>query len=248
MTQTGTWTPYAGSQALVLAVVLFIIAGVFICLGTRLHRPVGTQRPARAVSILLLLIWVLAIATFLWAIGAVGIALVQQRGNLTAAPNPISPITDLSAIFTFAVIAYIARDHGLKTAMGSGIVGAMAAPMIFELPFDLIVMWRISYMPTPVIEYTLLYFLPLFLVEISTISLLTLSPITKLSRYTLFSLAAMFLGFAVWACFGFSDPSSPIPIALNAVSKILSFITAITFFLPPARSTTNDVDASAANS
>ncbi len=235
MPQTGTWAPYTGSDALLLAAVLLIIAGALTYSGTRLHHPVGTQRPGTALGILLILIWVLTLLTFLFAVGAIAIAQNQQRGALAAAPNPISPITDLSAIFTFAVITYVTREHGLKTALGSGIVGAMAAPMIFELPFDLIVMSRISYMPTPSLEYTLLFFLPLFLIEFSTFSLLTLSPITKLSRYTLFSLAAMFLVLAVWAYFGFSPPASPLPIAFNAISKILSFVAAITLFLPQNR-------------
>jgi hypothetical protein len=58
------------------------------------------------------------------------------------------------------------------------------------------------------------------------------APLTKMSKYTLFSLAAMFLVFAIWALFGFSYPSYPIPFALNAVSKILSFVAAVTLFLP----------------
>ena len=78
----------------------------------------------------------------------------------------------------------------------------------------------------------LLFFLPLFLVEIISFMMLTLSPLTHLSRYTLYALGAMFLVFAVWALFGFSYPSSAVPIALNALSKILSFVVAITLFLP----------------
>jgi hypothetical protein len=42
----------------------------------------------------------------------------------------------------------------------------------------------------------------------------------------------MFLVFAIWAAFGFSYPSTPIPIALNAISKVLCFVAAITLFLP----------------
>lgn len=235
MPQTGTWTPYAGSDALVLAAVLLIIAGALTYWGIRLNHPVRTQRPGTALSILLVLIWVLALATLVIAVGALALAQVQQRGRLTAAPNPITPVTYLSALVAFAVITYVNRDHGMRIALGGAIVGSMAGPMIFELPFDLIVMWRISYLPAPVIEYMLLFFLPLFLVEISTFSLLTLSPLTKLSKYTLFSLAGMFFVFAIWACFGFSDPSSPIPIAFNVVSKILSFVAAVTLFVPEKR-------------
>ena len=74
--------------------------------------------------------------------------------------------------------------------------------MIFELPFDLIVMHRIF--PPMSEQFTLLFFLPLFLVEISSLSLLTLLPRARVSKFTLFSLTAMFFIFAVWALFGFS--------------------------------------------
>jgi hypothetical protein len=85
--------------------------------------------------------------------------------------------------------------------------------MIFELPFDLIVMWR-TYPPAPAVPFTLLFFLPLFLVEVSSFAMLTLSPVMKLSRSTLFLLAGIFLIFAVCALFGFAYPGSPIPVAL----------------------------------
>jgi hypothetical protein len=68
-------------------------------------------------------------------------------------------------------------------------------------------------------------------VELSTMSFLTFSPLTRLSRYTLFSLAGFFVAFAVWAAFGFSYPSDPLNTAFNDISKVLSFVTAITFFL-----------------
>jgi hypothetical protein len=104
--------------------------------------------------------------------------------------------------------------------------------MIFELPFDLIVMWR-TYPPIPPSPtlFRLLFFLPLFLVELSTFSLLALSPLTKLTKYTLFSLAGVFFVFAVWALLGFTYPAEPISYALNGASKVLSFVTAVTFFL-----------------
>jgi hypothetical protein len=43
--------------------------------------------------------------------------------------------------------------------------------------------------------------------------------------------------FAVWALFGFQFPGTPVPIALNAVAKLLAFAAALTLFPPrPARS------------
>ena len=62
--------------------------------------------------------------------------------------------------------------------------------------------------------------------------MLSFSTATKLSRYTLFSLAGMFFVFAIWALVGFGYPSTPILIALNGISKVLAFATSVTLFLP----------------
>jgi hypothetical protein len=77
-----------------------------------------------------------------------------------------------------------------------GVIAAMAAPMIFELPFDLIVMAR-TYPPVPPdpVLYRTLFFAPLFLVELTTLSLLAVSPLVKLSRPAFFCLALMLLVF-----------------------------------------------------
>jgi hypothetical protein len=230
MDQNGsTWNSFAGGDALLLAATLFIISGILAYLGTRSRHALSVERPGRAISIGLVGIWVLAFSSWVVAISIYITTLFQQVGEFTSPANPITPITVLSGFVTFIIIAFLARGHGLKTALGSAIVGTIVAPMIFELPFDLIVMWR-TYPPAPTALFTLLFFLPLFLVEIISFMLLTLSPLMKITRFTLFSLAAMFLVFAIWALFGFSYPSSPIPIALNAIAKVLSFVAAITLF------------------
>ena len=77
-----------------------------------------------------------------------------------------------------------------------------------------------------------LFFAPLFLIEITTLSLLTLSPMVKLPKATFFSFAAMLAVFAVWSLSGFGYPSAPLPYALNVLSKILAFVTALSLFLP----------------
>jgi hypothetical protein len=221
-----------GTDALFLALALLAIGMLLAYSGTRFTRAVGIKRPGKAVSIFLLGIWVLSLATFLIAVTTYGLQLYQLHMIHALPTNPISPITLLSGIATFVIIAYLTRSYGLKLALGSALVGTAAAPMIFELPFDLIVMGRTypALPPAPTL-FRLLFFLPLFLVELSTFSLLTLSPLTKLSKYTMFSLAGMFFVFAVWAFFGFSYPSNPISVALNGLSKIISFVTAISLFL-----------------
>jgi hypothetical protein len=80
--------------------------------------------------------------------------------------------------------------------------------------------------------YRALFFVPLILVELTTLSLLTLTPMVRLVRPACFWLALMLLVFAVWALAGFGYPSAPVPIALNVVSKLLAFVTALSLFVP----------------
>ena len=77
--------------------------------------------------------------------------------------------------------------------------------------------------PYPVL-YRALFFLPLFLAELATVSLLSLVPSFRITRGALFSLAAMLAVFAVWAALGFAYPNQPLPLALNIVSKLLCFV------------------------
>jgi hypothetical protein len=172
------------------------------------------------------------------AIIVYALALVKQVGHITSVVDPITPITDISALVSFVfigVLAYFANRSGFWAAIGAAIVGTIAAPMIFELPFDLIVMWH-TYPPAPAALFTPLFFFPLFLVEISSFAMLMVSPVMKLSRYSLFLLAGMFLIFAVWALFGFAYPLAPLPFAMNVISKILAFATAVSLFLPQGNS------------
>jgi hypothetical protein len=235
MTHSGSWSSYVGSSSIILAVVLLIVTGVLIYCAIRLHHPIEVKRPGKFLGVTLVVIWLLAVITFLVAASIYVLALAQQVGHLTAPVNPITPVTMASGAVGFFVIVYLAQQSGSLVAAGSAIVGTIAAPMIFELPFDLIVMWR-TYPPTPAIPFTLLFFLPLFLVEVSSFAMLMLSPAMKLSRATLFLLAGMFLIFAVWAVSGFAYPAAPLPVALNVISKILAFATAVSLFLPPEKS------------
>jgi hypothetical protein len=239
MPQYGTWVSYGGTARLGLAVVLLAVAAGLAYAGTRLPVPGraadpsrAAASPGRAAAIFMILTWVLAIAAFLVCV----FVYVQQErlGHVAQAPpaNPITLVTFIATGATFTIIL-ISSQHGAWARLTSAAVGALAAPMIFELPFDLIVMARTSppIPPDPAV-YRALFFLPLFLIEITTLSLLTLSPMVKLSRATFFSCALMFIVFAVWGLFGFAYPSAPIPIALNMLSKILAFVTALSLFLP----------------
>ena len=72
----------------------------------------------------------------------------------------------------------------------------------------------------------------LLLVQITTLLLLRLSPMVRLTRATFFSFALMLGVWAAWALAGFGYPSAPLPIALNIASKLLAFVTAFTLFAP----------------
>ncbi len=231
MTRTANWSPYIGSGSTILAVVLLIIAGLLIFLAVRLPHPIAVKRPGWSVGALIVLIWVLSTATFLVALTAYGKALVQQEGHVTGPTNPITPVTFTSGLLAFVAISALTRQSGFRVAVGSAIVGSIAAPMIFEFPCDLIVMGR-TYPPSPAALYTPLFFFPLFLIEISSFAMLMLSPLVTLSRTPLFLLAGMFLVFAVWALFGFAYPSAPLPTALNMLAKVLAFAAAVSLFLP----------------
>ena len=213
-----------GLGAIFLAVTLLAIGVILAYFGMRLNSVVRIQRPARVVSVFTVLTWGLSLGTLLVFYGLM--SELGQRRQTVQPPNPITPITILCGIFSFIIIAYLSRAHGPKIALGSAFVGTAAAPMIFELPFDLIVIGRAN---APLFV-ALLFFLPLFLVEVSTMSLLLLSPLTNLSKTTMVSQSGMFVVFAVWALFGFSYPSNPLSFTLNSISKVLSFITAITLF------------------
>ena len=232
MTIHGTWVSYSGTAEIVLAVVLVAAAAAVACAGIRLPLPARPPRPGRAAKIMMLAIWVSAIAALLVCSAAY---LVQaSRKGLPTAPRttPITPITLTGAGVLFLVIALAQKARGWRVALGSAVIGAAAGPMIFELPFDLIIMAR-TY---PVIDaalFRLLLFGPLILVGITTLALLSLSPAVRLQRATLWCLAGMLAVFAVWSLlFGFRYPSAPGPITLNALSKILALVTALTLFLP----------------
>lgn len=235
MTQYGTWTPYAGAEAIRLAVAMFVIAAGLAFFAVRLRGPLKPPKTGCFAGVLLVVIWLIAIGTF----GLNGTvyfeALVKAVGEFTPPPSPISPVTALAGLIGFIAILVLGWRSGWKAALSSAIVGMLAAPMIFELPFDLIVMGRIyPAPPTPVTRYTLLYFLPLFLISLTSFALLTVSPLLRLSRYTLFCLAGLFLVFAIWALFGFAYPSQPITFILNATGKVFAFAAAVSLFIPPS--------------
>jgi len=224
------WVSYDRSEAIVLAVVLILVAGGFAYAGKRLRAPLRVTRPGGAVATFMIAIWLLALYTVIVATFVYGLHLKQAYPSFVA-PR-VRAGTFVDALVTFFVILYLARRWGWKVALASAVIGTAAAPMIFEFPFDLIVMTRTNPpIPTHPMLYRQLFFLPLFLVELSTLSLLTFLPSMRVTAYACYAVAGMFVVFAVWAAFRFAFPSELLPLVLNVISKILCFVAAIMLFV-----------------
>jgi hypothetical protein len=233
VTQSGTWVGYAGTARIVLALVLVAAAVGVAYAGARLRLPFRPAQPGRNAKIFILVTWVLAIMAFLVCL-TIYAKQAHQAHLLHAAPaNNVAPVTAICVVAIFFAVLLIGRSQSQGVMLASAAIAAVAAPMIFEFPFDLIVMARTypAIPPDPAM-YRALFFAPLFLVEATTLSLLTFSPMVKVSRAALFSFALMLAVFAAWALTGFAYPSAPVPFAFNALSKILAFVTTLCLFLP----------------
>jgi len=233
MTLNGGWVSYSGDAKIELAAGLLAVAGCAAYAGIRLRRPIRAVRPPTSVVVLMFSLWGAALVAFLAGLAVYVKQFVHDYPHITSGVhNPITRVTLLAAVAIFGMI--LSRTGWrFQTRLGSAVVGAMAAPMIFELPFDLIVMAR-TYPPLPPDPalYRAVFFTPLILVELTTLWLLTLSPMVRVRKSTFFFFALMTGVFGIWALFGFGYPQAPLPITMNVVSKILAFITALTLFLP----------------
>ena len=233
MSLTRGWVPYVGDARIELAIGLVAVAGCAVYAGIRLRRPRQAVRPPGSVVILMFSFWV---ASGIAVLVGSSVYIKQflrdyPHVNFSHLHNPITVVT-LSAVAALFIIIMTRTGWRYQTRLGSAVVGAIAAPMIFELPFDIIVMARTQALAPDPTLYRAAFFVPLFLVELTTLWLLTLSPMVRLRRSTFFCFALMIGVFAVWALFGFGYPLSVLPITMNDVSKILAFATALTLFVP----------------
>src|SRR5215472_1793903 len=233
MSLNGGWVGYSGDAKIELAVGLLAVAGCATYAGIRLRRPIRAVRPPASVVVLMFSLWVVALFAFLAGLAVYLKQFVHDYPHITSGvQNPITPVTLLAAAAIFGIVM-TRTGWRYQTRLGSAVVAAMAAPMIFELPFDLIVMARTypALPPDPAL-YRAVFFTPLILVELTTLWLLTLSPMVRVRRSTFFCFALMIGVFGLWALYGFGYPQSALPITMNVVSKLLAFITALTLFLP----------------
>lgn len=231
MAHYSIWISYGGTAKITLAVVLLIAAAGVAYAGTRLRLPARVPRPGQAAANLMLAAWVAAITAFVGCVSVLSQQARREHLHQVRPPDPITPVT-LSAVAVIFVIILITSSHDWPVRLAGAAIGALAAPMIFEFPFDLIVMARtFPHAADPTVS-RVLFFAPLFLIEITTLALLTLSPMARLSKATFFCFASILVVFAVWGLSGFGYPSAPLPYALNVLSKILAFVTALSLFLP----------------
>jgi hypothetical protein len=237
MTQYDRWVSYGGDARIWLAIGLLAAAGGAVLAGIWLPLPIRFTRPGPAGRAAMIAAWVASIAVLLICATVYvrqEVHDVQAAGLSVTAPRlTILPVTLTAAVVLFVTIIIISRrSPDLRTRLASAAIGAIAAPMIFELPFDPFVIARARGLPPDPALYRALIYVPLLLTEITTLLLLRLSPMVRLTRATFFCFALMLGVWAVWALAGFGYPSSPVPIALNIASKIVAFVTALTLFLP----------------
>lgn len=228
------WSPYSGLESYLLSAGMVLAAVVLVLLGMRIRRPLAARPAGRLVGSFLILIWLLSVVIMSVVTIAYGLAIYQQAGRMPVPTNPITRYTIGFAVLAFGCVLVLTRTYGWKLALVSAIAAAGAGPAMFEVPFDLVIAFRLQ-VPDPAGVYRLLYFVPLLLFNVATLALLTLSPAARLRRQTLFALAGMFAVWAVWALLGFAYPATVATTTLNVASKLLSAVAGVLIFLPDRR-------------
>ena len=228
------WSPYKGWSEIVLSLILFLVtAGVFLA-GRKMKEPIKLPKMGRGLGVVMVIVLAFCILLFL----QINLIFSRYIGSASSL-GPIFPVTIASAIATFCYAAYSSRRGGPLSSLGNGILGFIAGPMVFELPFVLIILPLVK---APLIA-TIIFVTPLFGIVFSTLSLLLLSRRIALTKNSVYLFGAMMLVFALWALDGYAYPTAPLAIALNDISKILSFACVGALFLQKSQ-TKADVSGS----
>lgn len=220
---TGGWKPYTFPGSVILFFILLIVAGELIFLGRRLRNRIPVPHPGRVLKIVIIAIWAVLMLFYL---SRVIPAFFTTHSVSNIGLGPIFPITFGCAVVTFIYVAYITRRDGIMAALRNGFVAFAAGPMIFEFPFDMIVIPQIK---APA-AFLIAYFGILDVSVLFTLALLMLLKRIYVTKMSIYTLGAMFIVFAVWALFGFAYPANPISFTLNTISKVLGFVTVVTLF------------------
>jgi hypothetical protein len=222
------WSEYPSDQATRLGLVLLATGLVLVYIGLRIKNRIYRihQRVAGPASLFMLATWSLSAVVVVFFFDLLN---SFPGGGLVG--SPVSPVTYGTAGVTFIAIlvSITLRNRGMvRVGFLSAFVGTVVGVMIFELPFLFIISPQIG-LP---LERALFGESPLFCLVFASYSLLYLSPLASLSRYTLFSLGAVFIVLSSWAFLtNFAFPSDPVSFVLNSTSKVLGFATAFSLFV-----------------
>jgi hypothetical protein len=211
---TIVWSPYGGSDSLLLSLLLALIAAGLVFLGWKMRKEIKLPKMGKIVGLVVIIIWAFSILTFL--------KINKDYSRYTGAATnlgPIFPITLLTAFCAFGYVAYVSRRGGFGSLLGNGFLAFIAGPMVFEFPFVLIVIPRVK---APLIP-EIIFLTPLFTIIFTTLALLLLSRRIAITKYSVYFLAGMIFIFAIWALEGYSYPTNPVSFTLNAISKVLGF-------------------------
>lgn len=231
MAGSSPWVVYSGAARIILVLALAVVTAVVLYGSVRLPLPARLPTPGRRGWIIMVAAWVAAIVALLVCVAVYEVRSLQAGSTPARRSDPITPVTLVGVMVVFLVIAVVHRKKGWRVALGGALIGALAAPWLFEVPFDLIILPRTH----PVIDpglFRLLLFVPLILTGVTTVILLSLVPVVRVRRVTLWCWAATLAVFAIWGALGFGYPSASAPITLNILSKILGLLTGLTLFLP----------------
>jgi len=217
------WSPYAGLAAVLLSALLLVVGTGLLLSGRRLTGARKVPPRGRALKVVTVLVWALSILLVLPPFGQIA----RRDGQSSLGIGPVFPITLACAFCSFLIVGYLTRGSGTIGALANGIAAAVAGPMVFELPFVLI----ITPVVTTRVPHPLFLFVVFLVVILTTLALPTFSERFSVTRYSLYSLGAMFVVFAGWALLtGYAPPSDPTSFALNAVSKVLGFAAVVASF------------------
>jgi hypothetical protein len=226
------WSRYDGGGRIALTVVLGLITLALLIAAVRLRRRMRPPAFGRLLMATVYTLWPVSIVTFLVALTLYGSQLAHDYPAYVAPQSPILPVTLSAVVVTFLVVVVVGRGSDRERLVRAA-MAALAAPMVFELPFDLIVMARTTppILPHPGV-WRLLFFAPLFAVELCTIALLLAVHGVRITRWTLVALAAQFLTFTLWSSIGFGFPNHPLTYLANVVAKLCAFAVTWTTLLP----------------
>jgi hypothetical protein len=207
--------------SVLLAMSLGLLGIGLLLVGRGLTHDIYLPTMGKIIGAVVVVIWAFSILIFL-RINRDLARYTGYAGNL----GPIFPVTLASAFCVFGYVAYKTRNGGALSSLGNGFLAFVAGPMVFELPFLLIVIPQVK---APLIP-ELIFLIPLFTIIFTTLAMLLFSRRVAITKNSIYLYAAMIFVFALWALNGYSYPSNSISFVLNGISKILGFASVAALF------------------